>query len=91
MEGFDRRGFFTVGNSTSCNGSFAGIRGGNRRDRGAVPGCRFEFDLQPRPSDGTSLQAPAGGGLVTDSEDIRSAELADVTTGAGTVFSVRAI
>jgi hypothetical protein len=85
-DGFEQRGFFTVDNSTNYDGSFVGIRGGRLLDSGAVLAGRFEFDIQPRPSDVTSLQAPAGGGLVIDSEDIRSAELAYVTTGAGTVF-----
>jgi hypothetical protein len=85
-DGFDQRGFFTVDNSTNYDGSFVGIRGGKLLDSGAVLAGRFEFDIQPRPSDVTSLQAPAGGGLVIDSEDIRSAELAYLTTGAGTVY-----
>jgi hypothetical protein len=85
-DGFDRRGFLTVDNSTNYNGSFVGMRGGKRLDSGALLAGRFEFDIQPRPSDVTSLQAPAGGGLVIDSEDVRSAELAYVTTGAGTVY-----
>jgi len=85
-DGFDQRGFFTVDNSTNYNGSFVGMRGGKLLDSGAILAGRFEFDIQPRPSDVTSLQAPAGGGLEIDSEDIRSAELGYVTTGAGTIY-----
>ena len=57
-DGFNRRGVFTVDNSSNDNGGFVGMRGAKRPDSGALFAGRLEFVLQPRASDVTNPESP---------------------------------
>ncbi len=85
-DGTDSRGFLTVDNSNNDDGSFIGIVKGGYFDSGWTWDGRFEVSIAPRRSDEVSLQNPAGPGYEIDAEDIRYAEFAFATVGAGIIY-----
>lgn len=85
-DGEESRGFLTVDNATNQDHSFIGFLYGGTLDNGIGIDGRFEWAVDPRPSDKVSLQAPSGPGYEIDSEDIEYLEARFTNFGYGTLY-----